>query len=197
LAATIEKDPVTRSRPREGRSLAREAQADPGGSAFRQLYEAHQEATFRFLLGLTGERGLAEDAMQDAWFQVHQHLDRYDGSRPFKPWLHQVVRNAGLNVLRARRKAPVVEANPQRRAISDRVLKGAALQEASEVAEQALAAIASDARALLIERYALELKQAALAESYGCTERTIRNRLHAALDELTRAVVEARQGGAQ
>ena len=86
---------------------------DPRGTAFAQLYEAHRESTFRFLLGLLGERGLAEDALQDAWLQVHQHLDRYDSERPFKPWLHTVVRHAGLNALRARRKAPLVDDDPE------------------------------------------------------------------------------------
>lgn len=185
-----------RDRPAEAQAeLAQAAQRDPDGVAFAELYRAHNQDTFRFLLGLLGDRGLAEDALQDAWLQIHQHLDRYDSDRPFKPWLHTVVRHAGLNALRARRKAPLPDDDAERHAISDRVVALAARQEASEVARRALEGLPSDTHALLIERYGLGLKQQELADSYDCTERTIRNRLNAALDELTRALIEARAGG--
>lgn len=176
--------------------LATRAREEPDGDAFGLLYARHADDVFRLLVRVVGDAALAEDALQEAFLRAHQFLDRWDPARPFRPWLLQVARNTGLNALRARRKAGPVLTDVDR-ATSDRIARAAGLDEAAEAARAALAALDDEVRTLLVERHGLGLSLDELAASYGCTERTIRNRLHAAVDALTRALLESRQAPAQ
>lgn len=175
-------------------ALLSRAADDPGGAAFRVLYERHAGPVFRFLLGLTHDRGLAEDLLQESFFRVHQHLDRIDPARELRPWLFQVARNAALNQLRARKK--LIEAGEREsRPGSDRVPALAAKDEQVASTREALERLDDEERALLLQRHGLGLKLEELAASWGCTERTIRNRLHAASASLLRAMVGTRNEG--
>lgn len=170
-------------------SLARE---DPSGPAFRALYERHRDDVHRFLVRLLDDRALADDALQETFFRVYWHLDRFDPARAFRPWLLQIARNAGVNALRARRKGvePPPDAASLERATSDRVPRQVAEDEHARAAREALETLDDEDRALLVLRHALGLKLTEIAESLGCTERTVRNRLHAAVERLTRALLE-------
>lgn len=169
--------------------LLRRAQDEPAGEAFRALYERHAPSVLAFLVGLTGDRALADDLLQESFFRVHQHLDRFDPARAFRPWLLQIARNAALNALRSKKRV----AEGAERAASDRVPWQAATAEARAVTRAALDAIDDDERALLLQRHGLGLSLEAMAGSWGCTDRTIRNRLRAAADSLLRALLA--QGG--
>lgn len=171
-------------------ALAVLARQDPSGPAFRELYERHKGDVHRFLLRLLDDRDLAEDLLQETFFRVYWHLDRYDPTRPFRPWLLRIARNAGINALKGRRKTdPPGEDDPPERAASDRVPRQAELAEERGAARRALAALDEEDRALLVMRHGLALKLEEIAESLGCTERTVRNRLHAAVERLTRAML--------
>ena len=44
----------------------------------------------------------AEDAVQDAMLKVWRNLDRFEGRASFTTWLHRIVMNASLDILRKR-----------------------------------------------------------------------------------------------
>jgi RNA polymerase sigma-70 factor (ECF subfamily) len=76
-------------------------------AAFEELVRRHHDDLIRFLIRLTGNRAVAEDAFQDTFLQVHVSADTFDTSRRFKPWLFTIAANKGRDALRrnARRKA--------------------------------------------------------------------------------------------
>jgi RNA polymerase sigma-70 factor (ECF subfamily) len=49
---------------------------------------------------LLGDRGLAEDAVQDAFISAFQALDKFEGRSSLKTWLHRITVNAALTKLR-------------------------------------------------------------------------------------------------
>lgn len=148
-------------------------------AAFRVLHDRHQAAVFGFLLRLVGDRALAEEVLQETWLRVHRSAGDFRPGAAFRPWLYAIARNAALNALRADRKVPKAPS------IDPAAVRGGP-PEAAALAEQvarlraALVAIPADARALLLEHHHLGLTPAELAQGHACTERTIRNRLHAA-----------------
>lgn len=174
----------------EDAQLAALAREDPTGPGFRALYERHRATVWRFLLRLVGDVALAEDLLQESFFRAYQQLGRYDPARAFRPWLLGIARNTALHALRARGK---VGPTPRAASHSDRVPHQAAAREDESRARDALLDLPDDERALLIQRHALGLPLAELAAAWDCTERTIRNRLHAATAALTRALL-ARRG---
>jgi RNA polymerase sigma-70 factor (ECF subfamily) len=42
----------------------------------------------------------AEDAVQDAFFKVWRYLERFEGRSSFSTWIHRIVMNASLDLLR-------------------------------------------------------------------------------------------------
>jgi len=49
---------------------------------------------------LLGERGLAEDAVQDAFISAFNSLDKFENRSSLKTWLHRITVNAALMKLR-------------------------------------------------------------------------------------------------
>jgi RNA polymerase sigma factor (sigma-70 family) len=125
--------------------------------------------------------------------QVYEHLERYDGERPFRGWLYGVMRNVARN---ARRKQTLAVAEAEDRAQSDSgLLVKVGRRERQEQLREAFAALPDETRSLLLQRHQAGLKLDELAEAWGCTDRTIRNRLHAASDQLVQAIVALREEG--
>lgn len=75
-------------------------------AAFEQLVRRHHDDLVRFLVRLTGNRAVAEDAFQETFLQVHLSADTFDVTRRFKPWLFTIAANKARDALRrsARRK---------------------------------------------------------------------------------------------
>jgi RNA polymerase sigma-70 factor (ECF subfamily) len=74
--------------------------------AFEELVRRHHDDLIRFLIRLSGNRAVAEDAFQETFLQVHLSLDTFDATRRFKPWLFTIAANKARDALRrsARRK---------------------------------------------------------------------------------------------
>ena len=79
---------------------ARLRRGDTAGLA--GLMGRHQDRLFRYLLRLVGDEAVAEDTFQQTWLQVAERIGRFDGARPFAPWLFTVARNLALDHLRRR-----------------------------------------------------------------------------------------------
>ncbi len=74
--------------------------------AFEELVRRHHDDLIRFLIRLSGNRAVAEDAFQETFLQVHLSADTFDTSRRFKPWLFTIAANKARDAMRrsARRK---------------------------------------------------------------------------------------------
>jgi RNA polymerase sigma-70 factor, ECF subfamily len=69
-------------------------------NAFRHLVEAYSRALFALCMRITRDAAMAEDAVQEAFFNAYRHLDDFDGRASFKTWLHRIAVNAALEQLR-------------------------------------------------------------------------------------------------
>lgn len=58
-------------------------------------------------LTLCARQGDAEDLYQDTWLKVIRHMDHYDQTRDFEPWLTRICVNTYRNRLRRISKNPV------------------------------------------------------------------------------------------
>lgn len=84
----------------EARWIAKAGEGD--AIAFRRLVDAHSGALFRVCARVTGDRAIAEDAVQEAFFNAYRHLRDFDGRAAFSTWLHRIGVNAALEQLRRR-----------------------------------------------------------------------------------------------
>lgn len=85
----------------EARWIARAKAGE--AAAFRHLVDANRAALFRVCARITGDRALAEDAVQEALLNAFRHLAEFDGRSALSTWLYRIAVNAALAQVRKRR----------------------------------------------------------------------------------------------
>ncbi|HVC86029.1 MAG TPA: sigma-70 family RNA polymerase sigma factor [Gaiellaceae bacterium] len=77
-------------------------------SAFDKLYRRYARPVFGLALSRLGDRGRAEDAVQETFASVWRSARTYKAERgPGAPWLYTIARNAIVDRSRARTELPV------------------------------------------------------------------------------------------
>src|SRR3954454_19351094 len=94
--------PVTTT---DGELIQRAASGDR--SAFELLYQRYARPVFGLALRRLGDRGRAEDAVQETFASIWRSAGTYRPERgPGAPWLYGVARNAIIDRSRARAEPP-------------------------------------------------------------------------------------------
>jgi len=81
--------------------LDRARQGD--SEAFRSLVERHSRSAFRLAFRMTGNEHDAEDVVQDSFLRAYRQIGRFESRAHFGTWLHRIVANCSVDLLRARR----------------------------------------------------------------------------------------------
>jgi len=79
----------------------------PGGETIQELFTALETPLLHYALRLAGERGLAEDLVQEAFMKLHAQFEEV---REPRRWLYRTVHNLALN--HRRDTAKVVALHP-------------------------------------------------------------------------------------
>ena len=69
-------------------------------AAFQLLIQRYHGPMFRLAMTYVGDRGIAEDVVQEAWLTCLRSLDRFEGRSSLKTWLFGIL----VNVARSRRR---------------------------------------------------------------------------------------------
>src|SRR5947207_10909327 len=86
----------------------------PDDEAFRLIFAQHHRFIFRFLYGMVGEHGLAEDLTQETFMRAYGSMNTLRGESKLSTWLCGIAKNVALNALRGRnREFPTIELNDQ------------------------------------------------------------------------------------
>ena len=81
--------------------------ADGDRSAFEELYQRYARPVFGLALRRLGDRGRAEDAVQETFASIWRSAASYKPERgPGAPWLYAVARNAIVDRARSRTELP-------------------------------------------------------------------------------------------
>jgi RNA polymerase sigma-70 factor (ECF subfamily) len=165
----------------DGELITRSAGGDR--SAFEVLYRRYSRPVFGLALRRLGDRGRAEDAVQETFASIWRAAKSYKPERgPGAPWLYAVARNAITDRGRARSDTPTEvpeqvspEAGPAERA------------EASWTAwrvHRALEELSSNERTVVELAYWSGLSQSEIAEFLNIPLGTVKTRTRAALHRL-------------
>jgi RNA polymerase sigma-70 factor (ECF subfamily) len=169
-------------------------QGDPGGLEY--LVRAHQLRATRAAFLILGDRGLAEEVVQETFLRLLRSIRGFDASRPFEPWFLRSVINAALKVARSsKRHLPLEDADGGQALarLAARMESPEAHIEAAEAEEQlheALDRLSPRQRLVLVQRYYLEMSEAEMAAASGTATGTIKWLLNAARRRLRGVLVE-------
>jgi RNA polymerase sigma-70 factor, ECF subfamily len=159
-------------------------------AALRMLYEQHAAPLLSYALRLTGgDRGRSEDIVQETLLRAWRHPQALDPERgPVRSWLFTVARNVAVDAHRARRSRPTEVGDEPLALIpaADEIEK--ALD--SWLVADAMSALSSDHRAVLVETYYLGRSVAEAAAVLGIPAGTVKSRTFYALRALKLALEE-------
>ncbi len=168
---------------------------DGDREAYGALVERHLDRALALSFRLLRHRQDAEDLTQDAFLAALRHLEAFDDSRPFWPWLSRIIVNRGLD-LAAARAVRVTEPLPDE---ARDVGQGPA--EAAEWAEilarfRHELALLPPRRQLIMQLFELDgYSVAEIAELLESSRATVRWHLHAARHQLRKALAHFRGDG--
>lgn len=84
------------------RALVEEAQ-DGSRDAFSALVRTHQRRAYAVCRAIVLTHEDAEDAVQEGFLHAYKALDRFLPDQSFGAWLHRIMANAALDLLRRRK----------------------------------------------------------------------------------------------
>src|SRR3954453_20662053 len=89
-------------------------QVEASEQSLRALYREYGGGLYGFAVNCLGDRGLAEELVQDVFTRVWRHADQFDPSRAsFRTWLYGIARNAVIDFNRRRSARPALAAHEQ------------------------------------------------------------------------------------
>lgn len=142
------------------------------------LFERYWPQAWRVALAVTGSEASADDVAQDAFERAFSRIADCDASRPFGAWLHRIVVNRAIDVVRRdRRRAELESASgatgpwPPDDSTDPRALL-------------ALTELSPERRAVVVLRHLLDFHPPEIAEILGIPLGTVNSRLGRALAEL-------------
>jgi RNA polymerase sigma-70 factor (ECF subfamily) len=174
------------SRPLDEASLVVRAKHGDA-AAYEELVRMHQAIAFRVALVAAGDRGDAEEAVQDGFVKAYRALGRFREGAPFRPWLLQIVANEARNRRRSsgRRSGLALRAGAAASGGAAPCPAAAALSH--ERRDELLAALGSldeRDRAVLVHRFLLDLGEEETAAALGVRRGTVKSRTARALERL-------------
>jgi RNA polymerase sigma-70 factor (ECF subfamily) len=166
--------------------------------AFDALVTRHRQAVYRLCWAATGNHADADDAAQETFVRVYRSLPSFDPARPFGPWLRKIAWNCGLSVRRGGNAGVVrVAAGDAPEAVDPAPgpEESAAGNEERRRVADALAALPSDLRTVMVLRAVEGLSYAEIAVVAEIPSGTVMSRLSRARKRLLDALGPASAGG--
>lgn len=167
-------------------AIQRLKNSDIGGMEI--LVARYQSKAVRTAFLITHDEALAEDIVQDTFLRIYHRIRHFDSSRPFEPYLLRSVVNAALNVAQKTNRHLSLEGDLDQ---VERLLSQAASVESDveylQLKLQIIAALASlepRQRAVVVQRYYLEMSEKEMAAALDAPPGTVKWLLNTARAKL-------------
>jgi RNA polymerase sigma-70 factor (ECF subfamily) len=154
-------------------------------SGLELLIERYQVKAIRVAFLITRDEALAEDVVQDTYLRIHHRIRSFDETRPFEPYFLSCVTHAAIDAAeRASRHILLDEGDPGQ---FDRLLQRASSTEDkveySQLREEifdCLGKLAPRERAVIIQRYYLDMSEKEMAAEHSVAPGTVKWLLNSA-----------------
>ncbi len=161
-------------------------EGDP--SAFGVLVERHERRVYNLALRMTGREEDARDAAQEAFLTALRKLSSFRGEAAFSTWLHRVTVNTCYDLLRTRKRAPMLDRLPEHEVEPQPIPDHAPLTDLSVDVRRALLEVPEEYRAAMVLHDVQDLPYEEVAAILGVPVGTVKSRLHRGRVILARAL---------
>jgi RNA polymerase sigma-70 factor (ECF subfamily) len=170
----------------DGQAIQRLKQGDLSG--LQPLIARYQVQAARAAFLITQDERLAEDCVQDVFARIFEHIQRFDDSQPFQPYLMRSVIHAALNAVRGRSR--IVSLDDEQNALEGLLDQAASVEsqiESGQLQEEILTALSKLSprqRAAIVQRYYLEMNEKEMVQTLSAAPGTIKWTLNVARERL-------------
>ena len=178
----------------EQRAIRQLKQGDIGGLEF--LVSRYQVKAIRAAYLITRDPGLAEDVVQECFVQAYRSIRSFDEARPFEPWFMRSVVNAAVKVMQKSGRQVQVGNGEDGSIFAELVAKVESVEEQVESIEiqnqvwQAMQKLSPRQRAVIVQKYFLEMSEKDMAAESSRAVGTIKWLLNAARERLRGVLAE-------
>ncbi len=150
--------------------------------AFMQLYDEYGEKALRLSMGITRQRQLAEDAVQEAFLRAYRKGHQFKKNENFGPWFYRIVINESKRALS--RHPLTVELN------EDVANKASFTEQVhlNMLVEQCLLMLSEEHRIVLSLKFLMGYSEAEIAQVLKKPVGTIKSRLYYAKQAMSQIV---------
>ncbi len=186
--------------------LRRYLQGD--ADAFTEIVNRYKNPLYAFLRRFLNRQDLVEDVFQETFLQLYNSREKFDLSRPLRPWLFTIAANKAKDALRKmqRHSSMSIGAIADTSDVSiDDVLnlfasyditpdQEASKTETAQRVRQIVADMPENLRRILILAYFEQFSYKHMAEILSIPIGTVKSRLHTAVAHFTKKWKAANQG---
>ncbi|HVU15723.1 MAG TPA: sigma-70 family RNA polymerase sigma factor [Candidatus Didemnitutus sp.] len=157
-------------------------------AAFDLLIRKYRERVFGVVYNLSSNREDASDLTQDAFIKAFQAINRFHGQSSFFTWLYKIAVNTTLSHLRKNRlrsffSLEQLQEDSNTQLVDELSDKGGAtrdvyLRELQEKLNEAMQKLSIKHRTVITLFEIDGLSHAEIADVMGCSEGTVRSRVH-------------------
>jgi len=139
---------------------------------------------------ITRDPSLAEDIVQDSFIQAYRAIRGFDATRPFEPWFMRSVVNASVKLMQRSARQVQFEEEAEEFVLADLIGRVESVEsqvESSLVQNQiwdAMRKLSPRQRAVIVQRYFLDMSEAEMAQETGSAAGTVKWLLNAARNRL-------------
>ena len=159
-------------------SIARRA-VTGDSEAFLNLYQQNLPRIYAVCLRIVADRELAEEVTQQALIRTWEMLDSYRGESPLSAWIHRIAANAALDYLRARNRLTKRVRFTDNLDVFEKPDLSSPRENQMDI-ERALAALPSQARAVVVFHDIEGYSHSEISGMLGIAAGTSKAHLHAA-----------------
>jgi len=172
----------------ELKAIRRLKNGDMGGLEI--LIAHYQDKAVRTAYLVTQHEPMAEDVVQDSFVRFYERIRHFDETRAFEPYFLRSVVNAALNAIEKEKHGSASNEALDAPALESLLAQAASVQEQVEYSQlkyavsKALEELSPRQRAVVVQRYYLEMSEKEMTETLDVTPGTIKRLLHAARSRL-------------
>jgi len=158
--------------------LQRFARGD--NAALGELARLYEHSLLGLALGITGNRELARDAVQDTWVRIIGGAAQFQGLSTVRTWMYRILINRAITLRQTATKRPALLLRPES---LDAVPDAHSADDAEQV-RVAMRELSPNHQLILVLCYHEGFSHEAAADVLGIPLGTLKSRLHAALTAL-------------
>ena len=167
-------------------------------AALELMYDRYEKILFSFLYKMTGERDLAEEALQEVFIKIWRGKGEYDESKgKFSSWLFRMAQNVAIDLIRKRKKPTVpLDEIEEMTSSESSVEEKVEWQEQKDQIQGAVQGLSSEQQKMIQLFYFKGYTHETISEQCGVPLGTVKSRIRLALKKLKTTLHVVQERGA-